>query len=111
MSWFIYAVGAMFAIGISDLFRKLGSNLKDPLFTNLIFQLGSVTTAILLYIFLSRKIENNTQGIIFAIVGGTLISLFSALSFKALNLGPGVSTVIPIMRVGGVLVVSILGVL
>ena len=111
MSWIIYALGAMFAIGISDLFRKLGSNLKDALFTNLIFQLGSVTTAIILFLLFSRKIENNSQGIMYAVIGGILISLFSALSFKALNLGPGVSTVIPIMRVGGVLVVSALGVI
>ncbi len=111
MEWLIYALGAIVAIAVSDLFRKLGSNLKDPFLTNLMFQIGSITTAVTLYFLFSRKTENNPTGILYAIVGGILVSIFSTLSFKALSSGPGVSVVIPFMRVGGVIAVSILGVL
>lgn len=47
---------------------------------------------------------------IFAVIGGVLISIFTTFSFKALSLGP-VSQVIPIIRVGGVLLVTILGII
>lgn len=111
MSWIIYALGAVSAGAISDLFRKLGSNLKDPFLSNLIFQVGSLTTAIILYLIFSRKIEANHQGMTYALIGGVLISIFTAFSFKALADGPGVSTVIPVIRIGVVLLVVILGVL
>lgn len=109
--WGIYAVLAILVIGVSDLFRKLASNLKDPFFTNLVFQVASVSTAVVLYLLFSRKIENNPRDISFAIIGGILISIFSAFSFKALATGPGVSTVIPVLRIGGVVMVAILGIL
>ena len=111
MSWIIFALGAIGAGAISDLFRKLGSNLKDPFLSNLIFQLGALTTAIILYMLFSRKIEGNPQGMLYALIGGTLISIFTTFSFKALALGPNVSTVIPVMRIGVVLLVVILGVI
>lgn len=111
MGWMLYVFGAIGAIAVSDLFRKLGSNLKDPFLSNLIFQSGSITTAIILYLLFSRRFESNQQGIIFAVIGGILVSIFSTFSFKALEIGPSVSTVIPVIRVGGVLLVVILGVL
>jgi|SRR5579872_4201958 len=111
MGWIIYALGAISAGAISDLFRKLGSNLHDPFLSNLIFQAGSFTTAIILFLVFSRHYENNQKGILYAVIGGILISIFTTFTFKALSSGPGVSTVIPIIRVGAVLLVAILGVL
>ena len=110
MGWIIYALGAISAVSISDLFRKLGTNLKDPFLSNLIFQAGSITTALILYLIFSRKLEGNPKGMMYALIGGALISIFTTFTFKALSLG-NVSTVIPVIRVGGVLVVAILGVL
>ena len=111
MNWIIYALGAISTGAISDLFRKLGSNLKDPFLSNLIFQLGSFTTAIILYILFSRKFEGNPQGMTYALIGGIFISIFTAFSFKALADGPGISTVIPVVRIGVVLLVVILGII
>jgi uncharacterized membrane protein len=111
MGWLIYALGAITAGAISDLFRKLGSNLHDPFLSNLIFQAGSFTTAIILFLVFSRNFENNQKGILYAIIGGVLISIFTTFTFKALSSGPGVSTVIPVIRVGSVLLVALLGVL
>lgn len=111
MSWLIFALGAISAGAVSDLFRKLGSNLKDPFLSNLIFQIGSLSTAIVLYFLFSRKIEGNSQGMLYALIGGVLISIFTTFSFKALSDGPGVSTVIPVIRIGVVLLVVILGIL
>jgi len=111
MSWIIYALGAIAAVATSDVFRKLGSNLKDPFLSNLVFQLGSITMAIALWLIFSRKFENNSEGILYAVVGGLLVSIFTAFTFKALEVGPGVSTVMPMIRVGGVLLVAVLGVL
>ena len=111
MSWIIFALGAIATGAVSDLFRKLGSNLKDPFLSNLVFQVGSLTMAIILYLLFSRKIEGNPQGMTYALIGGVLISIFAAFSFKALADGPGVSTVIPVIRIGVVLLVVILGIL
>lgn len=111
MAWLLYAIGAIAAVATSDLFRKLGSNLKDPFTSNLIFQIGSVSTAVLLWLAFSRKFENDSPSLSYALVGGVLISMFTTLTFKALEAGPGVSTVIPVIRVGGVVLVAILGVL
>src|SRR5438046_1805664 len=109
MSWIIYAFGAIFAAGFSDFFRKLGSNLQDPFFTNLVFQIGTFSTAVIMYLLFSRKFENQPRDILYAIIGGVLISIFTTFSFKALSTGPGVSTVIPVLRIGGVVLVFILG--
>jgi uncharacterized membrane protein len=111
MNWIIYALGAITAGAFSDLFRKLGSNLKDPFFSNLIFQSASFTMAIVLFLLFSRNYENNSRGMTYAVIGGILISIFTTFTFKALSSGPGVSTVIPIIRVGAVLLVAALGVL
>ncbi len=48
---------------------------------------------------------------IYAVIGGILISIFTTFSFKALADGPGVSTVIPVIRIGVVLLVVVLGIL
>lgn len=111
MSWIVYAIGAMSAVAVSDLFRKLGSNLHDPFFSNLIFQLGSITMAATLWLLFSRKFDGNTTAISYAVLGGLLVSVFTAFLFKSLEVGPGVSTVVPVIRVGGVLLVAILGIL
>lgn len=111
MSWIIYAFGAILATGFSDFFRKLGSNLNDPFFSNLVFQTGTFSTAIILYLLFSRKIENQPRDIMYAVIGGILISIFTTFSFKALSTGPGVSTVIPVLRIGGVVLVFVLGII
>jgi uncharacterized membrane protein len=111
MNWIIYALGAIGAGAISDLFRKLGSNLKDPFFSNVLFQGASFATALILYLIFSRKLEGNPQGMMYAFIGGIFISVFTALSFKALADGPGVSTVMPLLRIGVVLLVVVLGIL
>src|SRR5579864_3804429 len=111
MNWIWFALAAITAGAVSDLFRKLGSNLKDPFFSNLVFQTASFTMAIVLFLLFSRQTENNSKGVLYAVIGGLLISLFTSFTFKALSSGPGVSTVIPVIRVGAVLLVAILGVL
>ena len=111
MNWIIFALGAIGAGAISDLFRKLGSNLRDPYLSNLIFQIGALSTAIILYFFFSRNIEGNPKGMMYALIGGILISIFTTFSFKALAEGPNVSTVIPVIRIGVVVLVVILGIL
>lgn len=111
MNWIIYSFIAIGVIGVSDLFRKLASHLQDPFFTNLIFQIASVTAAIILFLLFSRKVENNPRDIMYAILGGVTISLFSLISFKALSTGPGVSVVIPVLRIGGIALVVVLGIL
>lgn len=111
MDWIIYSLIGIFIVGFSDIFRKLATSLKDPFFTNLVFQAGSFFTAILLFAIFSRKIEYNPRDMTYAVIGGLTISMFSLFSFKALSTGPGVSVVMPAMRIGGVALVSILGVL
>ena len=110
MDWSFYAIISILFLGVSDLFRKLGSSIKDPIFANLIFQAGSFLTAMLLFLS-SRKVATSGNGIVVAFIGGILISLATLLSFKALSLGPGVSVVMPTLRIGGVVLVSLLGVL
>ena len=111
MRWILFALGAISAVAVSDLFRKLGSNLKDPFLSNLIFQVGSLTMAVALWLIFSRKFESGTTGMVYALIGGFLISIFTTFTFKALELGPGVSTVIPVIRVGGVVLVAALGII
>lgn len=111
MNWIIFALGAIGAGAISDLFRKLGSNLKDPFLSNVLFQGAGFVTAIILYFIFSKKLEGNPHGMLYAVIGGIFISIFTALSFKALAGGPGVSTVMPFLRIGVVLLVVVLGIL
>ena len=108
MNWIVYALIAIGFMGISDLFRKLASNLQDSIFSNLMFQTGAMSIALILFLF-SRKVINHPKDIIFALIGGGLISLFTTLSFKTLAIGPGVSVVMPTLRIGGVTLVALLG--
>lgn len=110
MSWIIYALIAIGLMGVSDLFRKLGSNLKDPIFANFVFQIAAFTISTLMFL-ATRKVINDPKGIIYALIGGTLIALFTTFSFKALSIGPGVSVVMPALRIGGVTLVAILGII
>ena len=80
MSWIIYALIAIALIGVSDLFRKLASDIKDPIFTNLVFQIRAFAATIVMFS-LSRKVVNNSKGILFALVGGVLVAVFLAVSF------------------------------
>lgn len=111
MNWVIYSLAAIGIVGISDLFRKIASSLKDPFFTNLVFQIAATTTAIISYLIFSRKVENNPRAILFAIAGGITIATFSLFSFKALATGPGASVVMPILRVGGIALLAVLSVI
>lgn len=111
MQWFMYALGGIFFLSFADLFRKLGSQLKDPFIANLIFQTGALATAIVLYLLFSRKAVSNTSVIHYALIGGIFISIFTAFSFKALEGLQGISTVMPFMRIGGVILVALLGIL
>ncbi len=111
MSWIVYTLIAIGIIGISDFLRKLASHLSDPFFTNLVFQLASVSTAIVLFFLFSRRVENNPRDIFYAVLGGITISLFSLFSFKALSSGPGVSVVFPLLRIGGIVFLVVLGLL
>ncbi|OGG21665.1 hypothetical protein A3D03_01535 [Candidatus Gottesmanbacteria bacterium RIFCSPHIGHO2_02_FULL_40_13] len=105
-----YSLIAIGIVGISDIFRKLASNLKDPFFTNLVFQLSATTFTIITYFIFSRKVENNPKDIVFAILGGITIAAFSLFSFKALSTGPGASVVIPVLRIGGIALLVVLGI-
>ena len=110
MSWIFYSLIAIGIVGISDIFRKLASNLKDPFFTNIVFQLSATTFTIITYFIFSRKVENNPKDIVFAILGGITIAAFSLFSFKALSTGPGASVVIPVLRIGGIALLVVLGI-
>ncbi len=111
MTWVIYATIAIGLMGISDIFRKVASGLKDPFFVNLIFQTSAWITAVLLFVLFSRRTETNFNYILSAIIGGITICIFTIFSFKSLSIGPGVSVVMPSLRIGGVTLVAILGVL
>ncbi|MBI3955035.1 EamA family transporter [Candidatus Gottesmanbacteria bacterium] len=111
MNWIGFSIIAIGIVGISDIFRKLASNLKDPFFTNLIFQTAASITTIITFLIFSRNVENDPKGIIYAILGGVTIATFSLFSFKALSTGPGVSVVMPVLRIGGISFLVLLGII
>jgi uncharacterized membrane protein len=110
MNWIGYSLAAIGVVGVSDLFRKFASQMKDPFFANVAFQIGSITAALVYFLLFSRKIEDNPKLTLFSFIGGFLISTFTLISFKALALGPGASTVIPVLRIGGITLLVLLGV-
>ena len=111
MNWFIYTLFAAVLLGGSDVFRKFASNLKDPFFGNLAFQLGAISTAVTLFLFFSRKIEHNPKDFGLAFIGGMMICLFSFFTIKAIAIGPGLSTIQPILRTAGMIIVVVLSVI
>lgn len=111
MSWVMYAIIAIAVVGFSDLSRKMASNLHDPFLSNLVFQTGSIVMTVVMYLLFSRKFVWNPRDMTIAFAGGMLVSVFTMLSFKTLELGPGLSVVMPVLRIGGVLATAIIGVL
>lgn len=109
MSWIVYAITAIGAEAAADIFRKLAVTLKDPFFVNLIFQSGAFMMAIILYLAFSRKNFPASNEVTYAFIGGLCISLFTILFLKALAIGPGIATVSPAIRIGVVIVVTLVG--
>jgi len=111
MNWIFFTIGAVVAGAFADIFRKYGSIINDPFLNNLVFQAGAFVMAFVLYMVFSRKAVPDTHSHVmtYIIVGGLFVSLFTTFFFKALTLGPGVSTVAPIVRAGGIITVAILG--
>lgn len=109
MSWIVYALAAIGAEAASDIFRKLTVAIRDPFFVNLIFQSGAFLMAVLLYLGFSRKSFPGSNEITYAFIGGLCISLFTVLFLKAFSLGPGIATVSPAIRLGVVVVVTVVG--
>lgn len=111
MHWSVSALAAILFTGISDIFRKLGSSIKDPFLANALFQTGSFLTGMILYLLFSRRTQFESRAGVFAFVGGALICTFTLLSFKALSTGPGVAVVMPVLRIGGIVLTVLLGIL
>lgn len=111
MDWKIITLFAIAFIGFSDLFRKLGSDLKDPFFGSLVFQIGTFATTVIMYLLFSRKIVNEPKSMAFAFLGGVLIAIFTTLSFKVLAIGPGASVLFPVLRIGGIALIVVLGII
>lgn len=111
MNWIFYAIAAIGAGALADFFRKFGSAVKDPFLDNLIFQTGAFITAIILYMLFSRREVPHVNTMVYVIIGGICVSLFTTFFFKSLSLGPGVSTVAPLVRAGGIITVALLGII
>lgn len=109
MTWITYALAAIGAEAAADIFRKLAVSLKDPFFVNLIFQSGAFIMAVFLYLLFSRKHIAAGNEVTYAFLGGLCISLFTILFLKALAIGPGIATVSPAIRIGVVIVVTLVG--
>lgn len=109
-TWITYAAIAIMFTAVSDMFRKLAAQeLASPFFANVLFQFAAFSTGMTLFL-TNRKIDNNPRGIFYALLGGMLVALFTFFSFRTLAIGPGVSVVMPILRVGGVSLVAVLGI-
>jgi uncharacterized membrane protein len=110
MNWIIASIHALAFLGFSDLFRKLASTSRDPFFVNLVFQSAAFLTALILFL-MNKKMIASPKEIGFAVIGGILISLATAYSMRALAIGPGLSTVMPIIRFGGLAITALLGII
>lgn len=108
-TWITYAIIAIMFTAVSDMFRKLAAQELSPYFANVLFQFAAFSTGMTLFL-THRKIDNNPRGILFAVIGGMLVAMFTFFSFRTLAIGPGVSVVMPVLRVGGVSLVAVLGV-
>lgn len=78
MSWVGYALLGILFSGFSDLFRKISASL-DPLFANVLFQVGFLTTAVIMFFLLQGKTAGSSKGIFAGLIGGILISIFFVL--------------------------------
>lgn len=112
MNWVVYSLIAITFMGSSDFFRKLASSSKNAAAANLYFQCAAALLSIIIFVVTTdRSVALKPLYIFYAVIGGALISLFTVFSFKALANGPGVSTVMPILRIGGVSLAAVLGIL
>lgn len=110
MNWIIYSLIAIAFMGLSDTIRKVISHMGDAYLVNLLFQFAAFCAAAVLYLSFSRQTEFSSKLTLWAFIGGSLISIFTMFSLKALAAGPGASTVIPVLRIGGVTFAVILGI-
>jgi uncharacterized membrane protein len=110
MNWLTAALIAVLFVGFSDIFRKFASVSRDPYFITLIFHFVAFITAYVLF-FMNRKYVIDSKEIAFASISGILIAVATVYSIKAMGNGPGVSTVMPIIRIGGLMITVVIGIL
>ncbi len=109
MSWFTAALIALLFAGFSDVFRKFASSSRDPYFITLIFHFTAFITAYILF-YANRKYVIDSKEIAFASISGILIAVATVYSIRSMTAGPGVSTVMPIVRMGGMMIAVIIGI-
>ncbi len=110
MNWVVTSLIAIALSGTSDLLRKLAASIANPFVANLFFQMGAATAGIGMFLLFARgsALPSVRDGVT-AFLGGFLIATFTYFSFRALSSGPGLSTVMPILRIGGVIFTVVLG--
>ena len=114
MNWVVYAVGAAGALAIADVLVKLAAG-KLPSSLGLLLY-GCVPFATGLVWFLSDKSRNvpmsvQPQAMAFAVGVGVAFTLVTIALYGAFRVGAPISVASPLIRLAGLLVASVVGVL
>lgn len=115
MNWLVFALLTIIFYSIFDFFVKLSSDKIHSAFGVLI--MNFISTVVLLVIVIYSKIQgekvffSKPGGVLYSLLAGFSIGVASIFLMKTFATGTNMSIVVPTVRIGIVLLASVLGIL
>jgi uncharacterized membrane protein len=114
MSWILYSTIAAAALAAADVFVKLAAGRLPNSLATLLY--GGVAFAIGLSWYVADRLRGETErastaGLVYAISVGASFSIVAVALYGAFRAGAPLSITAPVVRISGVLVASVFGVL
>lgn len=114
MDWRILVLLTGIFMGIGDFFIKLGGDTKsNPVLLGLIFSIIACIPPTIYFLYIKGNrggIALTKEGLIYAIVAGVCLGIVHVLFFTVYAKAP-VTIVVPAVKVGGLVFVSLLGII
>lgn len=113
MSWILLALLTALFYGAYNFFIKISSGYINQIAGAVILQLVAllIGTGILLFLKLTNSvIEISNKGVLYAVLAGVFVGLAEIISFIVFSKGVSVSTGLPIIIGGSIVIGSILGI-
>lgn len=115
MSWIVFAIGTIICYSIFDYFLKLSSDKIHSGLGALVINIVSLVIPLLFVIYSylqgQKVFEVKSGGYLYSVLAGLIIGLSSVLFIKMFSSGVNLSVGVPVVRVGIVVLGSLLGII
>ena len=112
MTWMVYVVGAALALAAADVLVKAATGKVPSSLGMLLYGLIPFAAGVIWWLIDRRNVEAaaiTTKGVVFGLGVGVMFAVVTFCMYAAFQQGAPISTASPIIRLGGLVVASIAG--